>query len=41
MPNAEGVDQKRSITLTGDELKYTNQITTTGNRAEAVWKRVK
>lgn len=40
-PNAEGAQQKRSFTITGDELKYTNQMTTTGNQAETVWKRVK
>jgi lipocalin-like protein len=38
-PNAEGAEQKRVITLTGDELKYTNPATTTGGKAEAVWKR--
>jgi hypothetical protein len=40
-PNAEGVSQKRFFTLSGDELKYTNPATTTGGKAEAVWKRVK
>jgi Lipocalin-like domain len=43
-PNAEGADQKRLITLTGDELKWTNPAPTVGGagaRAEAVLKRVK
>jgi hypothetical protein len=40
-PNAEGIDQKRSFTLTGDELKYNNPATTTGGTAEAVWKRAR
>jgi hypothetical protein len=41
-PNLVGVDQKRVIlSLTADELKYTNPSTSTGTRAEATWKRVK
>ena len=41
-PNLIGVDQKRVIiSLTADELKYTNPATSTGTRAEATWKRVK
>ena len=41
-PNLIGVEQKRVImSLTGDELKYTNPTTSTGTRAEATWKRVK
>jgi hypothetical protein len=40
-PNAEGTEQKRSITLTGDQLKYTNPAPTVGGTAEAVLKRVK
>lgn len=41
-PNLIGVDQKRVIlSLTADELKYTNPATSTGTRAEATWKRAK
>ena len=40
-PNAEGTEQKRSITLTGDQLKYTNATPTVGGASEAVLKRVK
>lgn len=40
-PNAEGAEQKRSITLTGDELKWTNATPTVGGTAEAVLRRVK
>ena len=41
-PNLIGGDQKRVIlSLTGDELKYTNPATSTGTRAEATWKRSK
>jgi Lipocalin-like domain len=41
-PNLVGADQKRIIvTLTADDLKYTNPATSTGMTAEATWKRVK
>ena len=41
-PNLIGVDQKRVIlSLTADELKYTNPATSTGTTAESTWKRVK
>ncbi len=40
-PNVEGDEQKRSFTLTGDELKYTNLAPTAGGTAEAVLRRVK
>jgi Lipocalin-like domain len=41
-PNLVGVEQKRLIvSLTGDELKYTNPSTSTGTTAEASWRRVK
>jgi Lipocalin-like domain len=43
-PNAEGTDQKRSIVVTADELRWSNPAPTTGGagaRAEAVLKRVK
>ena len=40
-PNSEGTEQKRSITLTADELKWTIPATTTGATSEVVLKRVK
>jgi len=41
-PNLNGNSQKRVISsLTSDELKYTNAASTTGEKAEVVWKRVK
>ena len=41
-PNLIGGEQKRIITsLTADELKYNNPATTTGTKAEAVWRRAK
>ena len=41
-PNLSGGEQKRIITsLTADELRYTNPATTTGTKAEAVWRRAK
>lgn len=40
-PNDDGRDVKLSITVTGDELKYTNPISAAGGKAEAVYKRVK
>jgi hypothetical protein len=41
-PNLIGAEQKRVITsLTPDELRYTNPTTSTGTKAEAVWRRAK
>lgn len=41
-PNQIGATQRRVIvSLTADELKYANQATTTGVRAESVWRRAK
>jgi len=41
-PNQDGQEQKRIITsVTADELRYINPATTTGDRAETVWRRVK
>ena len=41
-PNLNGNSQKRIIiSLTADELKYTNPASTTGTVAEAMWKRAK
>jgi hypothetical protein len=41
-PNLTGGEQKRVITsLTADEMRYTNPTTSTGTKAEAVWRRAK
>lgn len=41
-PNQIGATQRRLIvSLNADELKYTNQATTTGIRAESIWRRAK
>ena len=40
-PNWDGTDQKRSVTITGDEMKYTNTAASGGGKAELVWKRAK
>jgi hypothetical protein len=42
-PNFDGMDQKRTFTLSGDELRYTNPVSTIGQGVvvEAVWKRAK
>jgi hypothetical protein len=41
-PNFNGTSQKRIIlSLTADEMKYTNPATSTGAVTEAVWKRAK
>ena len=40
-PNWSGTDQKRSVTITGDETKYTNTAASGGGKAELVWKRAK
>ena len=40
-PNWVGVDQKRIFSITGDELKITNPITSTGGKSTLVLKRVK
>lgn len=39
-PNWDGQDQKRSVTLSGDELKYT-VTSSLGGTATLVWKRAK
>ncbi|MGA2963898.1 MAG: lipocalin-like domain-containing protein [Candidatus Korobacteraceae bacterium] len=39
-PNWVGADQKRVLTLTGDELRETNPAASTGGNAVLVWKRV-
>jgi hypothetical protein len=40
-PNWDGVEQKRSFTLTGDELKYTIATGSGGGTVQVVWKRAK
>ena len=40
-PNQDGLDAKRSITLTGDELKSSNPTASSGGTSETVWRRVK
>ena len=40
-PNWEGIEQKRTFTITGDELKYAVPAASAGGTAEVVWKRVK
>jgi hypothetical protein len=40
-PNFDGTDSKRSVTLVGDRLKYTNPMASGGGTAEAVYERVR
>lgn len=40
-PNSDGQDQKRVMTVTGDELRVTNPTATIGGVAYAIWKRAK
>ena len=40
-PNWEGIQQKRSFVLTGDELKYVVPAASAGGTAEVVWRRAK
>jgi hypothetical protein len=40
-PNWEGIQQKRTFTITGDELKYVVPAASAGGTADLVWKRVK
>ena len=40
-PNWVGTDQKRTITITGDEMKWTNQAGSGGGVVELVFKRAK
>jgi lipocalin-like protein len=40
-PNAEATQQKRTITVTADELRYFNPSPTMGGTAEVILKRVK
>jgi hypothetical protein len=38
-PNQVGTESKRSITLTGDQLRVSNPAPGSGGRSESVWKR--
>ena len=40
-PNDDGMVSKRTIELTGDELKQLNPAPSSGGKAEVVWRRVK
>jgi hypothetical protein len=40
-PNSDNQDQKRVMTIKGDELRLTNPTPTTGGVAYVVWKRAK
>ena len=40
-PNSDGQDQKRVMTVKGDELRVTNRTATIGGVAYVVWKRAK
>jgi len=41
-PNWNGIEQRRALTVTGDELRYTTPTASTGTgSAETVWKRAK
>jgi hypothetical protein len=38
-PNWNGTDQKRQFTVSGDDLKLTNPVASTGGTTEVIWKR--
>jgi hypothetical protein len=40
-PNWNGTDQQRFLTLTGDELKWTNPTPASGGTAYVIWERAK
>jgi hypothetical protein len=40
-PNWNGTNQRRIFTVSGDELKLTNPVASTGGTTEVVWKRAK
>jgi hypothetical protein len=40
-PNWQGIEQKRSFTNNGDELKYGVPAASAGGTAEVVWRRAK
>jgi hypothetical protein len=39
--NQVGTESKRTVTLSGDELKVTNPVTASGVRSDTVWRRAK
>jgi len=39
-PNWDGIEQKRTFTLQGDELRYANKSGSTGSATELIWKRI-
>jgi hypothetical protein len=40
-PNQDGTEGKRTVSVTGDELRITNPATASGMRADNVWRRAK
>jgi len=40
-PNWEGIQQKRTFTIAGDELKYVVPAASAGGTAEVIWRRAK
>jgi hypothetical protein len=40
-PNWNGTNQKRTFAVSGDELKLTNPVASTGGTTEVVWKRAR
>jgi hypothetical protein len=40
-PNQVGTDAKRTVSVTGDELKVSNPATASGLKSDTVWKRAK
>jgi hypothetical protein len=40
-PNWNGTNQKRTFRVTGEELRLTNPVASTGGATEVVWKRAK
>ena len=40
-PNWNGTHQKRTFSVSGDELKLTNPVASTGGTTEVVWERTK
>ena len=40
-PNQVGMEQKRAVKVTGDDLTVSNPMPAAGGKSESVWKRVK
>jgi hypothetical protein len=40
-PNQEGTDSKRTVSVSGDELKVSNPATGSGLKSDTVWRRAK